>query len=87
MVSFEYEIQDEMGVHARPAGLFVKEIRVFDKVDVFMTNENGTKVDAKSLLSVMGLAVKHGQKVTISVEGDSEKEVAGTILQICQKHF
>lgn len=70
MKSFSYVINDELGIHARPAGLLVKEAKQFNST---ITLEcGGKKAAAKGLMGVMGLAVKKGNEVTITAEGDDE---------------
>ena len=70
MKSFSYVIKDELGIHARPAGLLVKEAKQFAST---VTLEcNGKKAAAKGLMGVMGLAVKNGNEVTVTAEGDDE---------------
>ena len=70
MKTFTYTIQDEVGIHARPAGLLVKKAKEFQST---ITLENGGKsVNLTKLMAVMGLGVKHGETVTISIEGADE---------------
>lgn len=70
MKSFTYVIKDELGIHARPAGLLVKEAKQFTST---ITLECGAKkAVAKGLVGVMGMAVKQGNEVVVSAEGDDE---------------
>ena len=70
MKSFEYTIRDELGIHARPAGLLVKEVKALDS-DV--TIKNGEKsADASKLFAVMGLGIKKGDTVMVIIEGGNE---------------
>lgn len=70
MKTFTYTIQDEVGIHARPAGLLVKKAKEFQST---ITLEKGGKsVNLTKLMAVMGLGVKHGETVTISIEGADE---------------
>ena len=72
MQKFEYTVKEEVGIHARPAGLLVKEANKF-QTKVMITKE-GKSADASKLMAVMGLGVKCGQTVEVSVEGDDEAE-------------
>ena len=72
MKEFKYTIKDEMGIHARPAGLFVKEAAKFPCA-VTITKE-GKEVDAKRIFGVMSLGVKCGQEITLKTDGDQEEE-------------
>ena len=68
MKSFSYTVKDELGIHARPAGMLVKEVKNFQsKVTL---EKDGKSVDASRLMAVMG--VKKNQTVTVTVEGDDE---------------
>ena len=78
MVSFEYLIHDEMGLHARPVGLVVKAVKPFKDSNVSILF-NGKTADAKRMFTVMALQVKQGDTITVTVEGGSEQEVADTI--------
>ena len=78
MVSFDYVIKDELGIHARPAGLLVKEAKQYEsKVSI---EKEGRTVDAKKLMAVMSLGVKCGHEITVTVEGEDE-ETAGPAVE------
>ena len=70
MKTFEYTIKDELGIHARPAGMLVKEVKNFQSK--VMLEKDGKTVDASRLMAVMSMGVKQGQTVTITVEGEDE---------------
>ena len=55
MKSFHYVITDEVGIHARPAGMLVKEAKKYESS--VMIVKGGKKVDAKKLMILMGLGV------------------------------
>ena len=74
MRTFEYTITDEVGIHARPAGLLVKEAKNYDSV--IKVTKDGKSAEAKKLMALMGLGVKKGDTVTVSVEGGDEATVA-----------
>ena len=70
MKSFSYTVKDELGLHARPEGLLVKEVKNFQsKVTL---EKDGKSVDASRLMAVMGMGVKKDQTGTVKVEGDDE---------------
>ncbi len=77
MKEFTYIIKDELGIHARPAGLLVKEIAKF-KSDITLT-VNGKSVDGKRLFAVMGLGAKCGSEVTVTCDGVDENSAAAAI--------
>lgn len=75
MQEFKYTVTDAEGLHARPAGLLVKKAAGYQSE--VKLEKDGKAVDAKRIFSVMGLAVKQGEQVTITVEGaDEETAVA-----------
>ena len=74
MTTFDYTIKDELGIHARPAGLLVKEA---SKLASTVTMSNGVKnADAKKIMAIMMMAVKQGQTVTFTLEGEDEEAAA-----------
>ncbi len=74
MKLFQYTITDEVGIHARPAGLLVKEAKSYDSV--IKVTKDGKSAEARKLMALMGLGVKKGDTVTVSVEGGDEEAVA-----------
>ena len=71
MKSFNYTIQDEIGIHARPAGLLVKEAKPF--TSIITLKVDGKQSDAKKLMALMALGVGQGAEITITAEGDDEE--------------
>ena len=70
MKEFKYVVQDELGLHARPAGLLVKEAAKFKSA---VTLDRGVKkADAKRIMAVMSMGVKQGVEVTVTIEGEDE---------------
>lgn len=70
MKSFEYVIKDELGIHARPAGTLVKEVKKFESR--ITIQKGGRTVEASKLMAMMGMGVKCGDKVIITAEGADE---------------
>ena len=70
MKNFSYVITDEIGIHARPAGLLVKEAKKYASKVVIKAN--GKSAEATRLMAVMGMGVKCGQTVEVEVTGDDE---------------
>lgn len=74
MQEFNYTITDAQGVHARPAGLLVKEA---SKYESSITIGHGGKTgDAKKIFAVMGLGIKCGDEITVTAEGKDEAQAA-----------
>ena len=77
MKTFSYVITDQEGIHARPAGEFVKAAKVFASTVKIV--KNGKAADAKKIFGLMGLAVKQGEEIQIKVEGADEEEAAAVL--------
>lgn len=74
MKQFNYTIKDEVGIHARPAGLLAKEAKKF-KSEILI-EKGGKSVNATKLMMLMGLGVKCGDTVTVTVNGEDEDAAA-----------
>lgn len=70
MKTFEYTITDPVGIHARPAGMLVKEVKKYESSVSIVNGDK--KADAKKLMVLMGLGVKCGDTVTVEVDGADE---------------
>ncbi|MDE7309786.1 MAG: HPr family phosphocarrier protein [Lachnospiraceae bacterium] len=77
MKEFNYTIKDEVGIHARPAGMLVKEAKKYEsKITI---SSNGKSTDATKLMAIMGMGVKSGHTVKVSIEGADEDTAAEEI--------
>ena len=80
MKQFQYTITDPLGIHARPAGLLVKAAKGLDST-VTIIKEDGTSAVATKLMAVMGMAIKPGNTITVTVEGGNEEANAAAMEQ------
>jgi phosphotransferase system HPr (HPr) family protein len=81
-------IQNEVGLHARPAALFVQTAAKFKaKIKVKNTTRGTPFMDAKSILSVLGLAVSKGHEIEITAEGDDEQAALETMARLIESDF
>ena len=80
MKQFQYTVTDPLGIHARPAGLLVKAAKGLDST-ITITKEDGTSAVATKLMAVMGMAIKAGNTVTVTVEGGNEEANAAAMEQ------
>lgn len=78
MTTFNYTITDPVGIHARPAGLLVKEIKSFAGSAVTIT-KGEKSVNALKLMALMQMGIKCGDTVTVSVDGGDEAAVAAAL--------
>lgn len=77
MKTFTYVIQDQLGIHARPAGLLVKQLKAY--TSKFTLSKGDKSVDMSRLMQLMGMGVKTGDEVTVSVEGADEEAAAAAL--------
>lgn len=85
MQEIKYVIKDEMGIHARPAGLLVKEAAAFPCAITIA--KDGREVDAKRIMGIMSLGVKCGNEITIKCDGDREDEAAETLAKFLKENL
>lgn len=74
MKEFTYTITDPQGMHARPAGLLVKCAGGFNSSITIA--KGGKAVDAKRIFGIMGLGIKNGEDIVITVDGEDEERAA-----------
>jgi len=85
MVEKTVQIQNIMGLHARPAARFVKVATKYP-CHIEITKDDLT-VDGKSILGVMSLAAEKGSVVTIRARGDEEEEAAASLIALLNETF
>ena len=74
MRSFMYTIKAPVGMHARHAGLLVKQASQYRSTITLSLGERSA--DAKRILALMGLGVKQGDLVRMTIEGEDEDAAA-----------
>ncbi|MGN0435928.1 MAG: HPr family phosphocarrier protein [Wujia sp.] len=85
MKTFDYTITDEVGIHARPAGLLAKKAKEYSSR--ITVEKAGKSAEAQKLMALMGLGVKKGETVTVVVEGDDEDVAAAEIEAFFQENL
>ena len=85
MIQFQYTITDPNGLHARPAGLLVKEAQKFSSTVKLTRGEKSA--DLKRLFAVMGMGVKCGETVEVTVDGADEAQAAQILEQFFRENF
>lgn len=85
MKKFEYTIKDEVGIHARPAGVLVKEAKKYESKIII--SANGKSAEATKLMAVMGLGVKCGQTVEVEITGSDEATVYESMKDFFETNF
>lgn len=85
MKEFEFVVTDPQGIHARPAGLLVKEAKKFESnISVF---KGARKGDLKKIFTVMALGVKPGEAIKVQVEGADEEQAASAVEAFLKENF
>ncbi len=77
MKEFTYKICDDLGIHARPAGMLVKKAGEYGSEITIYKDEKSA--DCKRLFAVMGLSVKKGDTVRVTVSGADEDAAAAEL--------
>ena len=85
MKEFIYTVTDPQGIHARPAGELVKLAKEF--TSSVTISKDGKSGDCKKIFGVMALAVKCGNEVTITVEGEDEEAAAAKIEEFMKSNM
>lgn len=85
MKTLKFTINDSLGIHARPAGLLVKKASEFSS-DISVS-KGDKKADAKKIFSVMSLAVKCGDEITVTAEGEDENEAISAIRDFLKENL
>ncbi|MET1013966.1 MAG: HPr family phosphocarrier protein [Paenisporosarcina sp.] len=83
MVDQQVEVKLKSGLQARQAALFVQEANRY-QADVYLQKEE-KKVNAKSIMGIMSLAISKGSQVVISAEGSDEEQAVTGLVAMIQK--
>lgn len=86
MKRFEYVITDALGIHARPAGLLVREARAYPDT-VLTLVRGGDEARLTQLMRLMSLGVRQGDRVTVTAEGGREDEAIAAMEAIFRAHL
>jgi phosphocarrier protein len=85
MQSFMYTIKAPVGLHARHAGLIVREAKLYQSGITLYCGEKSA--DARHLMGLMMLGVRQGDTVRVTVEGVDEDIAALRMKALFFKHF
>ena len=78
MKEFEFVVTDPVGIHARPAGNLVRELKKYAGSKITLTKGEKTVYPLR-LMAVMGLGVKQGDTVKFTIDGGDEETVAAEL--------
>jgi len=85
MKSFQYVIQDPVGIHARPAGLLSAKAKEFNAVVKIAAG--GRKSEVTKLMAVMAMGITCGQEITIIAEGPDEEEAIAELEKFVRENL
>ncbi|WP_066495888.1 HPr family phosphocarrier protein [Abyssisolibacter fermentans] len=78
MKSANIVVKNKVGLHARPAALFVQRASKFLS-DIYIKRDN-KEINGKSIMGIMALGVSYGDEITIIASGDDENEAIDTLV-------
>jgi len=81
----EFKIHNELGLHARPAALIVQKISPLD-CDVLIEC-SGEKVNAKSIMGILMLAIEHGKTIIVHASGADAEQALLVIEELIEDRF
>ncbi|WP_341300310.1 HPr family phosphocarrier protein [Lysinibacillus sp. FSL H8-0500] len=82
MVERKVQVKLKLGLQARQAALFVQEANRFS-ADIFL-EKDGKKVNAKSIMGIMSLAIAKGTEITLSSEGNDAEQAVTALAKIIE---
>lgn len=85
MVTKEVVINNQVGLHARPATFFIQKANEF-KSSIWIEKDD-RRVNAKSLLGVLSLGIVKGTVVNLIADGPDEEEAIGTLADLIASDF
>lgn len=83
MVERQVKVLLRVGLHARPAALFVQKANSFSSE--IQVEKNGKAVNAKSIMGIMSLAISKGSDVTIRAEGNDAEAAVEALAEMITK--
>lgn len=88
MKQLSVTVINEVGLHARPASVFVRECARFkSKIRVHNATTDNKWVDGKSILGVLTLGIEKGHQVGMEIEGPDEEEAATVLAGLIENDF
>jgi phosphocarrier protein HPr len=85
MKEFDFTIKDELGIHARPASMLVREAGKFNSS---IHIQKGDKTaDCKRMFALMGLGVKNADTITVKIDGEDEENAYEVLKRIFETNL
>ncbi|HEY0207698.1 HPr family phosphocarrier protein [Acerihabitans sp.] len=86
MEQFQYIIKDDLGIHARPAGMLVR-LAMNYRSELLIAKQSDPGVSLKKIFTIMKLGVKCGDAVTISANGEDEQQAIAALRDFFHGHL
>ncbi len=84
-ITKEILVENKMGIHARPAAMFVKVASQFN-ADIFV-EKDGERINGKSIMGLMMLAAGPGSRLVIEATGSDAQEAIDAITELLESKF
>jgi phosphocarrier protein HPr len=81
----DFMVSNKLGIHARPAAMFVKTANRFS-CDIFV-EKDGEKVNGKSIMGLMMLAAGPGSKLTVHANGQDASQALAELETLMKRKF
>ena len=85
MMEKEFVVTPRLGLHARPAALFVHEAAKFKSA--VLVNKEGLEINGKSVMGLMLLAAECGSRLTIKADGPDEEQAIAALGRLFERKF
>ena len=82
----EVVVQNQVGLHARPATFFIQKANEF-KSSIWVEKEEERRVNAKSLLGVLSLGIVGGTNIKVIADGADEEAAVDSLVKLVQSGF
>lgn len=87
MKQFTYTITDPIGIHVRSAGLLAKAAKALDSTVTVARADGSNSAAATRLMALMGMGIKTGEAVTVTIEGGNEEASAAAMEQFFKENL
>lgn len=74
------KVENEIGLHARPASLFIQEAIKYSSI--IEVKKNDKVYNGKSIMSVLSMSALKGEEITIKADGEDEKEAVNSLVSL-----
>ena len=85
MISRSVTIQNEVGLHARPATFFIQKANSY-KCSIWVEKDD-CRVNAKSLLGILSLGISKGTEITVIADGNDEADAVEGLTALVDSKF